>query len=172
MQNWNSKVQFPTDNFIVRCTEASFGPSKSSQKPMITLEFEVVSPDAVNVAGEDYNVAGQKTRPMYFVTQSIDAEGNLDISKTENIKKRLDDLCEKFGVPPITNPENPDVAVFKGKEVWALLASDIQQKCKSPTADQLSRGLKQGDVIKDPITGKPVVSYWPKIDSFYGLVQA
>ena len=169
MQNWNSKVPFPTDNFIITCTDASFGPSRSSGKPMITLDFEISSPDAINVKGEDYNVAGQKVGSQYVVTQSIDGEGNLDVVKTESCKKRMDDMCTKFGVPLIDNPENPDVSVFKGKKVWALLKGDTKEKRKTPTQEQLSKGIKEGDVIQDPMTGQPVVTYWPVVDQFYGL---
>jgi len=88
---------------------------------MITLEFEINSPDAVSVGGEDYNVAGQKTSPLYYVTKSIDTEGNEDALKTENLKKRLSELATKFGLPEFTDLENPDVSGFKSKKVWALL---------------------------------------------------
>ena len=91
MQNWNSKVQFPSDNFILTCVDAAFGPSASSGKPMITLECEIKSPETVTVAGEEYNVAGQKVGKLYYVTTSIDADGNVDIQKTESCKKRVDE---------------------------------------------------------------------------------
>lgn len=172
MKQWNSQVQFNTDNYMVRCIDAVFGQSKSSGKPMITLSFEVVAPDAMNVAGDDYNVAGVKTRPMYYVTKSVDANGDVDVEKTESIKERLDNLTVAFGLPAITDPENPDTEQFKNKVLWALIGSEVSERRKAPTAEQLARGEKVGDVIKNPITGLPLVNYFPKVQQLFGLVPA
>lgn len=135
---------------------------------MITLRFEIVSPETVNIAGEEFIVAGAETSPAYYVTKSVNESGEVDIEKTETIKKRLDDLCVKFGLPLITDPENPALG-FKGKCVWALVQSDVVEKRKSPTAEQLAAGQRQGDVICNPITGKPLVNYYPKIAEIFGL---
>lgn len=166
MDKWNSKLLFPTDNFKIRCIEESFGPSNSGS-PMITLEFEVVSPETVNIGGTEVSVVGVKAK-HYTVTKSIDENGNEDAAKSASIKKRLDEFTMKFGLPPITNVDNPELG-FKGKVVWALMKSDVQEKRKTPTAEQLAQGIKQGDVIKNPIDGKPLINYWPKIDEFFGL---
>ena len=168
-QKWNTQVVFPQDNYLIRCIKAEFGPSKSSGKPMITLGFEIVSPENINVAGSEYIVAGQNVSPLYIVTKSIDADGNVDVSKSETIKKMVDDLCAKFKVAEITDPENPDVTVFVGKTVWALLNGEKRERRKAPTSEQLAAGQKQGDVIKNPITGEPLVSYYPKIDQIFGV---
>ena len=161
-------VQFPLDNYIIRCTDEEFGPSKSSGKPMITLKFEVVSPENVNIAGEEYTVAGVQTLPMYLVTKSIDADGNVDMEKTANIKKRLDAICKAFELPEITDPENPTLG-FKGKVVWALVRSESQERRKAPSAEQLAKGIRVGDVLCNPVTGQPLVNYSPKVDEIYGL---
>lgn len=166
-EKWNSKVQFPTDNFKIRCIDESFGPSNSSSKPMITLEFEVVSPELVTVAGQEYGVGGVKIK-HYAVTKSVDEAGVEDASKSETIKKRLDELTMKFGLPAITDVENPELG-FKGKVVWALLKSEIAEKRKAPTAEQLAKGIKQGEIITNPIDGKPLINYWPRIDEIFGL---
>jgi hypothetical protein len=171
-KKYTSQHQFPQDNYLVRCTSAGFGPSKTSGKPMITLEFEILSPEVVEIGGEQFTVAGIQTRPSYHVTQSIDGEGNLDAEKTETIKENLDKLCEAFQLPLIDNPENPVVDTFVGKVVWALVNSEKFEKRKSPTADQLKRGEKQGDILKNPITGEPLVSYYPKIERFFGVPAA
>src|SRR5437879_5627696 len=79
---WNRSVPFPRDNFILRCIEESFGPSKSSGKPMISLEYEVVSPeDAVSADGKRYTVVGEKII-KYYTTKSVDGEGNIDADKS------------------------------------------------------------------------------------------
>lgn len=167
-QKWTSKIQWPRDNYILRCTEEIFGASKESQNPMLTLKFEVDSPEEVNVAGELYNVAGARTTG-YYVTQVMNEDGTLDEEKTANAQKRVRDLYEKFGLPSDNiNFENPELG-FKGKLQWALLYADEQQQRKSPTKEQLAKGVKQGDVIKHPITGVPLIAYYPKIDQFFGL---
>lgn len=171
-KKYSSQLQFPQDNYLVRCTSAIFGPSKSSGKPMITMEFEILSPEVVEIGGEQYTVAGVQTRPYYQVTQSIDGDGNLDAEKTETIKENLDKVCEAFGIPPIDNPENPVIEGFVGKVVWALLNSEKFEKRRSPTAAQLAKGEKVGDILKNPITGEPLVSYSPKIERFFGVPAA
>lgn len=169
MKNWNSSIPFPLDNYIVRILpDATFGPS-SKGKPMITLNYEVVSPESVKIAGEDYNVAGVKTRPTYNVTKSVDEDGNVDVEKTDKIKQMLDDMCTKMGVPLITDPENPDINAFKGKYVWALVGNESVERRKAPTAEQLARGERQGDIIKNPVTGEPLVNNYPKIQQFFGV---
>lgn len=163
---WSSKVQFPQDNFVLLCTEESFGPSKSSGKPMITLKFEVHAPQTANIAGTEYVVAGVEI-PFYTVTKSINADGVVDEEKQENVKKRLNALYAQFGLPEPTDLENPTLG-FKGKKVWALLSSDKQEKRKAPTAEQAARG-EEGEVITNPITGQPLINYWPRINEIFGL---
>lgn len=170
-QKWNSKVQFPKDNYVIRCMDDSFGPSKSSGKPMITLGFEIVSPETITVDGSEYTIAGTELK-AYYVTQSVDEQGNIDVEKTQNIAARLKKLYEAFGLDFSTfNPENPTLG-FKGKSVHALLYGDVQEQRKAPTAEQIAKGQKQGDVLKNPITGKALVSYYPKIDDIFGLASA
>lgn len=170
-QKWSNKTMLPRDNYILRVVEESFGPSKGSGNPMITLEFEVVSPEEVEVGGDMFNVAGVKTVGYYTTQVFADAEGNLEKDKTENAQKRVRTLYERFGLPSDNiNFENP-VLEFKGKTVHALLYSDVTEQRKAPTKEQLAKGQRQGDVIKNPITGKPLVSYYPKIDEIFGLAQ-
>lgn len=166
---WNNKTPWNKDNYVMRCIGAEFGPSKSSGKPMITLEFEVAAPQEVDIAGEMYTVAGVKTK-QYYVTQSIDESGAIDMEKTANIQKRLEELYGHFGLPfDGFNPENPDVSGFVGKMVWADVYGDAVEQRKSPTAEELKKGQKQGAVQKNPITGKPLIQYWPKINEIFGL---
>ena len=42
LEKWNNQVNITNENVIVRVLEESFGPSKSSGNPMITLTWEVV----------------------------------------------------------------------------------------------------------------------------------
>lgn len=168
---WTSKVQFPKDsNYIIMCKDATFGPSKSSGKPMITVKFEVVAPDCVNVDGEEYTVAGVEMT-QYWVTQSIDENGNLDAEKTKAIADRLAKTYKAFGLDFSTfNPENPDVEVFKGKKVYALLEAEVREQRKQPTPEQ-AKNKQLGDVLKNPVTGKALVNYFPKIVEIFGVAE-
>ena len=152
-------------NYILRCVEEIFGQS-SKDSPMITLKFEVVLPEDMEVAGEVYNIAGTPLR--YFqVTQSM-TNGVVDVDKTAACKKRLEKLYAAFDLPTDNiNPENPALG-FKGKCVYALLENQVSEKCKSPTKDQLAKGIKQGDVLVNPKTNKPLTSNYPKISEIFG----
>lgn len=169
MEKWTSKVQFPTDNFQVRCIDEAFGPSNAG-KPMITLKFEVVSPESATVAGKEYNIAGVETQPYYAVTKSLNPDGTEDLEKSAVLKERTLDLYSKFGLPAPENLENPTLG-FKGKTVWVLMQSETRERRKAPTADQLAKGVRQGDVICNPITGQPLVNYYPKVSEIFGVVQ-
>lgn len=176
MQKWNSKVFFPSDNYILRVIGATFGPSKTSGNPMITLESEIVTNEAasesVNVAGEDYLVAGQQVNNYYPTIVFADADGNVDTEKTDNAQKRVVVLFERLGLPTDNiNFENPDLTALKGKTFYASMYADKAERRKSATAEQLAKGQKVGDVMKNPIDGKPLINYYPKIDEIFGLAQ-
>lgn len=174
---WNYKIMFPTDsNFINRVTNASFTQSKSSGNPMIVLEMEVVSPAEVQVGNDTVNIAGVKTT-NYYTTQSF-VDGVIDPEKTAKNRSNLEKLYAAFEIPfEDFNPENPDLSSFKGKSVYTQMAPDVQEQRKNPTAEQIAdakaKGIKfvQGDVMLNPITGKPLVSYRPNVKEIFGLAR-
>jgi len=168
---WTSKVQFPKDsNYIITCKDATFGPSKSSGKPMITAKFEVSAPDSVMIDGEEYTIAGVELT-QYWVTQSIDEHGNLDAEKTKSCADRIEKTYKAFGLDFSTfNPENPDVDAFKGKRVYVMLDSKIVEQRKQPTPEQV-KNKQLGDILKNPVTGKPLVNYFPEIKDIYGVAE-
>lgn len=173
MNQWSSKVQFPKDTFVIRCTEEGFSPSKSSGNPMITLHFEVDRPESVEIAGEEYNVAGVKAKQYYpTIVFSDPTSGIIDEEKTAKAQERVKRLYENFGLKSDNiNFENP-VLEFKGKLVHALMYSKAEAQRRAPTKEQLAKGIKEGDVIKHPISGEPLVSYWPQVDEIYGPANA
>jgi len=173
---YNNRVKFPRENFVLRVIEEVFGMSKGKENPMITLKFEVDRPEEVNIGGEDYTVAGTQIT-NYYTTIVLNGEGDL-ADKTRKAQENVVKLYEAFGLVPKNstvensgiNFENPKLG-FKGKLVWALCYPDEQPQRKSPTKEQLAKGIKQGDIIMDPILKIPVVSYYPKIDRIYGLAD-
>jgi hypothetical protein len=167
MKKWDMSVAWqPASDFIIRCVEELFAPSNSGN-PMITLKFEVASPEEMDVAGEKYNIAGT---PISFwqVVQTMDGDV-VDAEKTAENLKRLKALYAAFELPNDNiNPENPAMG-FKGKIVYALLENNQQAKRKSPTAEQLKAGQKQGDIMINPLTKQPLVTNYPKITEIFGL---
>lgn len=169
-KKWNSDVAWQRGNYILRVTEESFAPSRSSSSPMITLKHEVVAPEEMDVAGVKFNVAGVKVgTTSWFVTYPLDDEGNL--SKDCDLDAKLTDLKElykAYGVDPgreLTKEDlqNPPLG-FKGKLVWYLMDNDLKEIRKTPTAEQLAKGIRQGDPILHPITKLPMKDNWPRLN--------
>src|SRR6478609_5102623 len=171
---YNKSMRLPTDNYVVRCTEESFGPSKSSKNPMITLKFEVQSPDEVEIADQKVTVAGLNI--THYLTTMVLEGGEINMDKTQNCANRLvgangkKGVYQLFGLDPAGfNPENP-VLGFKGKLVHARLQCEETASRKDPTREQLAEG-KQGDIIINPVTKEPVVFYQVKLAEIYGLAE-
>ena len=165
---------FPQDNFILRCIEESFGPSKSSGNPMITLNYEIVAPETINVAGIEYSVQGLKITPGYYTTATLDDAEKTALNEQRVFKSSNPErpsLYELFEVDSSGVDKNNPKLEFKGKLMHALLASEVKEKTKSPTAEQLKKGQKVGDVIKNPKTGKPEITFYPKIVKLYGIAE-
>lgn len=165
---YNKSMRLPPDNYVLRCVEESFGPSKSSGNPMITLEFEIQSPDEIEIAGEKVTIAGTKLT-HYVTTQVLN-----DAEKSEGCRvravgdKQKKGIYQLFGLDPEGfNPENP-ILGFKGKLEHARLTSEENAARKDPTEEQLKKG-ERGDIIKNPVTKEPVLFYQLKVAEFYGL---
>lgn len=165
---YNSTVVFEKDsNYIIRCMEVAFGPSAAGN-PMLTFDYEIVSPETIESAGETYEVAGIKMRTWQVCQTMVD--GVVDVEKTSKNLDALKKLYTAFGCPDVViNPENPDITPFKGKCVYALLVNDSQDQRKSPTKTQLDAGQKQGDILLHPITKQPLKFNKPKIGEIFGL---
>lgn len=175
---WNANMQFPTDsNFVNRITGAEFGPSNSSGNPMITLHTEVVSPQEVEIDGKMVNIAGVKSI-QYYVTDVKD-----DPEKTRSCRDRITNndegpnkgLWPKLGLDPATiNWDNIDVKPLLGKLILTQMSPDIEPQRKNPTMAQIEAAKKlnkraEGDPQTNPLTGAPLINYWPKIRQIFGL---
>lgn len=170
-KSWNSKLGWFDDNYILNCLSATFGPS-SKGSPMITFEFEVNTPETVRLMVDgvptDVTVAGAKLR-HWSVTQTKNANGEIDAAKTEKSAERIEMVCKAFGVDYSTfNPENPDLSGFIGKKVWAFVDSKLVEQRKSPTPEQVA-AKQLGDIATNPITGEKQQNYFPRVKEFIGL---
>lgn len=172
-EKWNAKIQFPSDsNFINRIVGANFGPSASSNNPMLTLTFEVVSPTDAEVGTKTYNIAGVQAK-RYYVTEVKD-----NAEKTENCRARVRELWTLLGLDPESiNWDNIDCTPLLGLLVFCQMSPDAEPQRKNPTAAQIEAAKKEnkrpeGDIMKHPITGQPLVNYWPQIREIFGLAPS
>lgn len=169
MTNWNSKVPWPKDNYILRIIDGTKFAPNNNGNPMLTVVMELVSPDKATIGGTDYNLAGTKIT-QYIVTQVKGDDGVIDAKKTADSVGRLNDFYAKCGLE-VPNPENPDITLLKGKIVWALVYGDMVAQTKPPTPEEIAAGKRTGQVLKNPVTGKDLISYWPKIDEVFGPAE-
>ena len=177
-QKWNSSIKFPNDNYILRVIEEGFAPSKGSGNPMITLTTETVgllkndgtTTPEVDVGGDLYLISEVKIT-SYYPTIVLTPEG-IDEVKTHKAQERVKELYEKFGMDNSNiNFENP-VLGFKGKQVMAYLQDEAKPKRRSPTKAQLEQGIREGEVIVNPVTREAVVDHWPRLNRVYGLAAS
>lgn len=168
-QKYNSSVVFERDsNYILRCISAVFGLSGAGN-PMLTFEYEIVSPEVMTVAGEEFTIAGLKMKTWQVVQTMVD--GVVDVNKTARNKEGLTKLYKAFEFDGEINPENPDTSAFINKTVYAMLSNDAKEQRKSPTAEQLAKGQKQGDIMLNPKTKQPLTYNGPKIGEVFGLAE-
>lgn len=186
-KDWNFQLMFPTNsNFINRITALTFEQSNAGNT-MLVMDCEVISPETVDVAGELINIAGVKTKNWY-VTKVL-GDDDKSIETSENMLERLTGKdAERPGLLRILfpdnpeyaddfNPENPDINVLKKAEglcVLTAMSSKAEERRATPTAAQIeaaksTRKRAQGDVMKNPRTGKPLVSYRPQINEIFAL---
>lgn len=184
MDQWNSSIQFPTDSsFVNRITAVEFKKSKSSGNPMLQIDCEVISPEVVEVGGEQVNIAGVSTI-NYYTTMTVD-----DAEKSAKNKERLcSTKADKPGLLRLLfpdkpeyadnfNPENPDAEMLKamvGLCILTHMAPKTEPKRKNPTSEQIAkaketRTFPEGSIMKHPVTGKDLISYRPEIREIFAL---
>lgn len=174
-KKWNAELQFPTNSdFVNRIIAGSFALSNSSKNPMVTLELEVNSPQEVEIGGEMVNIAGVKAK-TYFVSKVINADGSINEEKTKACQDKIKELWTKMGLDPETiNWDNIDYKPLLGKLVLTMMSSDEDEMRKNPTTAQIEEAKKknkraEGEILKNPITGKAIIRYWPQVREIFGL---
>ena len=161
-------------DYILRCIEETFAPANSGN-PMVTLKFEVAAPDVViDDEGNELQVAGT---PLLFwcVVKSVTGNKNQSPEEaTAQCQRNFIKLLTAFELPiDNINWDNPELG-FKGKLVYALLEDNEQEQRGSPTKADLAKGIKQGPILVNPKTKKPLVNHYPKIngiDSIFGIAE-
>lgn len=167
---WNADKQLPYDNYVVRVIEEDFAPSQKGS-PMVTWKFEIASPNSVIIGNEDVIIAGVRLSLMRRVLKSVNDDGSENEGKTKTVREMFNKFITDCGLPAETNFENPALGL-KGKLLHVAIKAPEVAKRKTPTAEQLAKGEKQGDILLNPITGKPNVQYWPEIDIVYGAAPS
>lgn len=174
MQNWNKEMPWPKkSDYILRCIEEGFAPNNNGN-PMVTLKYEVVSPQSVTtiVGGKDEEVGITGVTIMGYYTLSSTgtakntAEGATKFCQ-DNFKKVLMGFDRSNEV---VNWDNPALG-FKGKTVYAHLQDKESPQYASPTKEQLSKGQKIGAPLINPKTKKPLTTHYPEIVELFGIAE-
>jgi hypothetical protein len=171
ISQWNNKLPFPKDRYTIRCIEESFGLSKSSDNPMISRTWEVLTPELVTIGDKQVNVAGAKIQ-QYVVCKVKDPEtGGWDAKKSDvKFGQLRDDLTALGYEGEEIDDENPPM-IGMGKVVDAILYGKVNQSFREPTPEEKAQGKRVGQPIKDG-AGNDVKTYQINIDTILGLATA
>ena len=161
----NSKIPLPRDRYSIQCMEETFVQSKNTPTWMIVRNWEIVAPATIQVNGRSVEIAGTEVVQRQM-TKIADGKGGYDSVKTKNALSRLFEEFETIGLPQDEIDENNPPLLLEGKVFDAILDNEEYTRCKEPTAEQLSKGAKQGDPILDE-NGKTIVGFKVK---FVGLI--
>ena len=120
----------PRGRYTVRVKDATFGPSKSSGNPMITLDCEIIEPEFVTVQGVKYPL--DQVKVMYYLIL-VEAKGHL----AKIVGPPSPSLMERLGLANEIDDENPNTKQFEGLVFDAILSS-----------------REKLETIKDSVTGQ------------------
>lgn len=163
----SQKAEIPPNFYesaIIRCTKTDFGPSKRSNKPMITAEWEVCGvrnktdklkvDTSVERGGVVYHIAGLNIKPKYHV---LSPEA-LKYYKAE---------WSKFTGRPETefsvDTENPDRTFFNKLVMSAVIKAVKVTKTRELSEEEEAAGVSNVVVDED---GKPLSYTVIEIDTF------
>lgn len=163
----SARDRLPRNRYTVQCNEETFEISKSSGNPMIVRTWEVVQPESVKIGGVDKIIAGVEVK-QYLSLKSSNEDGSRDDAKSDKALARLRDENENLGIPTaVIDDENPELKC-KGIVADAILSAEEYAQRLDPTPEQLAKGQKFGDPIKDA-NGKEVKGWRVKLDQILGL---
>ena len=164
---WRNNKPFPKDRYLCRCIEEKFAPSGSGN-PMITRQWEIVSPETVKVGEGTMSVVGARVT-QFLMTRVLD-KGVEDTAKTD---KAFGQLAEDYKVMGYTkssiDQDNPEL-IAKGKGANLIIYGKEDKQTKPLTNEQRLQGLKVGDAILDN-DGKPVIKYQLQVEVNLGEAE-
>lgn len=169
-EKWNASYMLPPgSDYVNRITGAEWNPSKNSGNPMITLNLELTNPQEVEIGDKQINIAGIKT--TVYQTTTVMKNGIVDEEKTSKTRERAEKLLLSLGMKKEEiDWDNLNVDGLKGKLVFAFMEAETVERRANPTSEELKKNPKAvGKVLKNPLTGKPLVDYWPKTREIFGL---
>jgi len=169
---WNMSIPWvKKSDYIIRCTEEILAPN-SNGNLMFTLKFEVQYPNTVeDSAGEEMVVAGTPLT-YWCVVQSLTGSKNQSPEEaTEACKGRYRKLREAFDLPNKDIDWDNPPGGFKGKLVYAQLDNEENVQRGAPSKADLIAGKKEGPVLVNPKTKKPLIKYYPKIAEIFGTAE-
>ena len=169
VSQWNNKVFFPKDKYIIRCIEEESVISKGDN-PMVQRTWEIVSPETIQVGDRTLSVGGLKItqfRPTKVKNPLQDREthGEWDTEKSD---KSFNTFCDELKNAGVELPdegiddENPP-CLMQDVTVAAIVYGKKDVARKSPTPEQMKKG-QLGDTIKDE-NNKDIVTYQLQIES-------
>lgn len=165
---WNFRMFFPTDNYVIRCLNQSAEVSQNNN-PMTVLEWEIVNAEPRMIGESLVDFDGVKFRSWHVTAVK---SGEDQEKRSQDVFNTFDEILCKAGHDTTEgwDDENPP-QILKGKVFYAALAGKEQPMCKSPTPEQVAKGQKYGDVMKDPITGKDVVTWNINLSTLFALFE-
>jgi hypothetical protein len=138
------------ESALMRCTKADFGMSKSSNQPMITLEWELLGvrdpadPNKILTQidrnGKTYVLAGLSTKPKYHTL----SDKAIKYYQKDWAKYTGEDES-KFSC----DTENPDLSIFNNLAMSAVVKAVKTFKRKELTDEDKKAGKTQGAIVTD-----------------------
>jgi hypothetical protein len=125
---------------------------------MVTLEWEIIRPETVDINGRTVAVAGLSSNGLKTY-----------LTLTPKALPSTLDFHLNMGLPDSIDTENPDVDIYKGLCVEAVLASEEAVQRRELSEAELESGMKpeQAEVLKDE-DGNPIKAYYPNILTICG----
>ena len=163
--SWRNNKPFPKDRYLCRCIEEKFAPSGSGN-PMITRQWEIVSPETVTVGEGTMSVVGARVT-QFLMTRVLD-KGVEDKAKTDKAFGQLADDYKAMGYTKSTiDQDNPEL-IAKGKGADLIIYAKEDKQTKPLTNEDRLNGKKVGEPILDN-SGQPIVKYQLQIEANIGL---
>lgn len=171
VSQWNNKMEFPKDRYVLHCVEEEAGISKGSGNPMVTRTWEIVAGpeggETIQVGDKVIGISGAKVtqyRPTKVRTE--DKEG-WDPKKSDKKFGEFRDELVACGFEGEDIDDETPPCFMKGKTVEAVVYGKKDVSRKPQTPEQKKKN-EPGDAIKDA-DGKEVVTYQLNIEMILGL---